>query len=100
MHDLHHALEPVPVPIFDRASATGFHIVGIAMFMVTGWHSPDDWPGGLDHDHGPEYSGTSGCSGDTIFCVYGYFTTRLFQVGPKSTLGKKHYGAVHLRTIG
>lgn len=102
MHHLHHAKEVTPVAIFDGASSDRFHIVGIAMFMITGWHSPTDWPGrgDLDHDHGPEYRGALACTGTRVFCVYGYFTTRVFQVGPRETLGKNHYGAVHIRTIG
>lgn len=84
----------VPVAIFDRATSGHFHVTGIAVFVVTGWYSPPGWAGGPAED--PE----SDCVGNQFFCLYGYFTTRVFEAGPRSTLGDDHFGAVHIRTIG
>lgn len=100
LRDVHDNETPIAVAIFDDTSSTHFQVSGIAVFVVTGWRSPPGWSGGPGEDHSPMFSSTSTCSGpSSTFCIYGYFTTRVFETGT-GALGDDHYGAVYVRTIG
>lgn len=110
IHEKHHALDPVTVAIFDDARAVPggspqTHVVGIAVFVITGWWIGPGWSGGPDHSHEPNLHQYHLCSGDNNFCLYGYFTTQLFRTGSgtgnmSGTLGTQHFGAIYLKTIG
>jgi hypothetical protein len=88
---------PAPVPV--AVLADDGEAVGIAMFVITGWRSGPGWdpPEGASST----LTGRRDCpSSGTPFCLFGYFTTKVFAAQGSAPLGAHHYGAVYLKTIG
>ncbi|GFJ90626.1 pilus assembly protein TadG-related protein [Phytohabitans rumicis] len=101
--NLHDNLTPIAVPLFNSTTTRDFIVAGIAVFVVTGWFATDEWRSPPNPPrHSSDLTGAAGCPGSDPrrFCIYGYFTTRVFDAGDRATLGDPHFGAVHVRTIG
>lgn len=93
---------PFPVMIYNNGGPGGVTTEGIAVFVATGWRYPAaTWGGGptpvsnastLSHRHLCDI-------GTRTFCLYGYFTTKLFATGT-GPVTADNFGAVYLKTIG
>jgi hypothetical protein len=96
-------VEPVAVAIYEDAGSGQVNVVGIAIFVPTGWFKPDSWAGGPGSDGSvdtnPPLNAANQCTGGTDFCLYGYFTTKIINADTFNP-GGSHFGAISIRTIG
>ncbi|HET6211357.1 MAG TPA: pilus assembly protein TadG-related protein [Micromonosporaceae bacterium] len=108
LQDAYDTSTPISVGIYDDANAPAnpdqYRIMGIAEFVVTGWHEGYNWTGGPVGDHDgdicvcPLFT-TVPISYQQRLSIYGYFTTQIIGSGT-GVLGAQNFGAVAVKTIG
>jgi hypothetical protein len=73
----HYAANQAYIPVYTSVTGSGvsavYHLLGIAFFVVTGYHVPD----GGGSDTYPDWLNSANTCSNSTYCINGYFVNKL-----------------------